>query len=118
MIRHAYKDIFDLMKRAPLSRLHEKEVLDALFERTDLEWELHHYNRGKIVKSFVSLPWLINLFNVENLKRNCWADKLGNRVFIKCSSKYAAFVRISSRKKEIKDSPFQKEVAERIDHQE
>lgn len=118
MIRYTYTDIFDILKRAPLSRLYQPEVLEALFQRTDLQWELHHNRRGKIEKSFVSLPWLINLFGEKNLKRNCWADKLGNRVFIKCSSKYAALVRISSRKKEIKDSPFQKAVAGQTDHQE
>lgn len=118
MIRHKYDDIFDLMRRAPLSRLHKEEVLDALFQRIDLQWELHHYNRGKIEKTFVSLPWLIDLFGASALKRNCWTDKLNNRIFIKCSSKYAALVRISSRRKEIKDSPFQKELSERNDHQE
>lgn len=118
MIRHTYTDIFDFLKRAPLSRLTQPDVLDALFLRTDLQWELHHLKRGKVEKSFVSLPWLISLFGPGVLRRNCWADKLGNRVFIKCSGRHAALVRISLRKKGIKDSPFQKEVAEQTDHQE
>ena len=118
MIRHKYENIFDFLKRAPLSRLHQPEVLDALFLRTDLQWELHHLVRGNIEKSFVSIPWLVDLFGADLLRRNCWADKLGNRVFIKCSGKYAAFVRISSRKKGIKDSPFRKGVAGQTDHQE
>lgn len=118
MIRHTYTDIFDFMKRAPLSRLNKPEVIDALFARTDLQWELSHWDRGKIEKTLVSLPWLISLFSLTSLKRSCWTDKLNNRIFIKCSSKYIAMTRISSRRKEIKDSPFQKEVSERTDHQE
>lgn len=118
MIRHTYTDIFDFMKRAPLSRLNKPEVIDALFQRVDLQWELFHWNRGKIEKTFVSLPWLVDLFSAQSLKRSCWTDKLNNRILIKCSSKYVAMTRISSRKKEIKDSPFRRELSERNDHQE
>jgi hypothetical protein len=98
--KHVYADVFEYLKKAPLKRLFDESLIEKLWAK-DREWELHHYNRGKVVNSYVSSSWLKSLFGDRVLTRNLWADSFNRKIYLKCSSKYVAILHLSSKKETV-----------------
>lgn len=87
--REVYPDIFEFIKRAPIKRIYQPEVIDIILSK-DLEWSLYHKSRGQITCSIVGMPWLRTLFGDYVIKKRLLADNLGRRILISINSKYAA----------------------------
>lgn len=112
--KHIYDDVFEYLKKAPLKRIFDSSLIDKLWAK-DREWELHHYNKGNVVNSYVSSAWLLSLFKKDILNRNLWADSFNRRIYLKCSSKYVAVLSLSSQKGKA-DSPSQTKHEGHSDH--